>query len=191
VRAELAVGDAPLVVGVGRLHPQKGWDILVAALALLRSQVPAVRAVIAGEGPRADALAEQVRALGLDRTLGLVGPDPDAAALLAAADVVVVPSVWESGPLVLAEAMWLGRPVVSTPVGFAPELLGDGEAGRLVPAGDPVSLACAVEAVLEDPAAARSMGEAGRRRVSALLDRDRLIDDVAGVYRRVRPARCA
>ena len=185
VRRELGVADGTsLVVGVGRLHPQKGWPILLDAVARLRPPRP-VRVVIAGEGPLEGDLQARLAALHLEGVVSLVGARPDAVDLLAAADVVVVASSWESGPLVLAEAMTLGRPVVTTPVGFATDLVDDGVTGRLVPVGDAAALAGALTAVLSDPEGAARMGAAGAGRVAAVLDRDNLVDEVAAVYHQV------
>jgi glycosyltransferase involved in cell wall biosynthesis len=180
VRRALGVPpDAPLVVTVARLHRQKGLDTLLDAAA----RSPDVWFVVVGEGPEGARLRDRIRRDGLDGRVRLVGPSANAADELATADVVAVPSVWESGPLVLAEAMELGRPVVTTPVGFAPALVADGETGRVVPVGNPDALAAAVGALLADRAAASRMGEAGRARVLDWLDRDGLIDQVADVYR--------
>ena len=144
VRRELGVAEGTsLLVGVGRLHPQKGWPVLLEALAQLRPPRP-VRVVIAGEGPLEGELRARLAALDLEGVVALVGQRPDAVDLLAAADVVVVTSSWESGPLVLAEAMTLGRPVVATPVGFAADLIDDGVTGWLVPVGDAAALADAL-----------------------------------------------
>ena len=173
----------PLVVGVGRLHPQKGWPFLIDAARDLAREHPSLVVVIAGEGPERDALVVAARAVGVERSLRFVGPLANPADLLAAADVVVAPSVWESGPLVVAEALWLGRPVVATPLGFVPELVIDGETGWTVPVGDAVALAKAIDAVLADPVAALAVGAAGRRRVAEILDPDRLLGEVEAVYR--------
>ena len=144
-----------------------------------------MRVVIAGEGPLEGDLQARLAALHLEGVVSLVGARPDAVDLLAAADVVVVASSWESGPLVLAEAMTLGRPVVTTPVGFATDLVDDGVTGRLVPVGDAAALAGALTAVLSDPGSAARMGAAGAGRVAAVLDRDNLVDEVAAVYHQV------
>jgi glycosyltransferase involved in cell wall biosynthesis len=102
---------------------------------------------------------------------------------LAAADVVVVTSVWESGPLVVSEAMALGKPVVSTPVGFVLALIDDGETGRVVPIGDARATAAALAAVLGDRAAAARMGRAGQLRVAEVLSPGPLVADTIDVYR--------
>ena len=108
-------------------------------------------------------LRARLAALDLEGVVSLVGARPDAVDLLAAADVVVVSSCWESGPLVLSEAMPLGRPVVTTPVGVAAALVDDGISGRLVPVGDATAIAVALTEVLSDPGARRGWGRpAGR-----------------------------
>jgi glycosyltransferase involved in cell wall biosynthesis len=171
VRAELGVADGErLLVTAARLHPQKGLDVLAEAVGGLGADV---RTIVFGEGP--------LRPAGLE----LAGPRPSVADELAAADVVVIPSRWESGPLVLFEAMQLGRPVVTTAVGAAPELVVDGETGRIVPPGDAAALASAIRETLADPDGARRMAEAGRRRVAERYGAEALVGRVEDVYRKV------
>ena len=186
VRAELGVEPAaPLVVGVGRLHPQKGWPTLLEAAARLRADWPALRVAIVGEGPLRAALATAIHSLGLTAVVTLAGPSDHPEDQLAAADVVAVPSVWESGPLVVAEAMALGQPVVATPVGFVPDLVDDGRSGRIVPGGDAAALAAAVSALLADPQAAAAMGTAAAAAAAERLAPEELVGAVADVYREV------
>ncbi len=188
VRAAHGVAeDAPLVVVVGRLHPQKGLDVLLDAAPAIVARVPGTRILIVGSGPLEAHLRERVVAGGPAGPVRLAGASTDAAGELAAADVVAVPSVWESGPLVVTEAMELGRPVVATPVGFVPELVVDGATGRLVPIGDAPALAAAVGDLLERRDEARALGCAGRVKVEAWLDRDGAVDAVVAVYDAARP----
>jgi glycosyltransferase involved in cell wall biosynthesis len=186
VRRELGVPeDAPMAVTVARLHPQKGLLTLLAALTLVRERVPGVRAVLVGEGPMEAELREKARDLGLDEVVVFAGRTANSADQLAAADVVVIPSTWESGPLVLLEALQLGRPVVATPVGMVPEYVTDGESGRLVPVGDAAGLAGAVADVLADRAGSQALAEEGRRRVSKGLAVEQELARVVGVYQAV------
>ena len=183
VRADLGVpDDAPLVVAVARLHPQKDLPTLVRAAGPLRERVPGVRVAIVGEGPDRAALAALADELGVTGTVVLAGPSPDAADELAAADAVAMCSLWESGPLVVAEALQLGRPVVATPVGFVPELIEDGVSGRVVPVGDAGALAGALADMLADPAGASRLAAAGRLVAEEALGADRLAGEVARVY---------
>ena len=159
VRAELDVGDAPLVLAVSRLHPQKGLDTLVAAA----GGMGAVQVLIAGEGPQRPALERQIAEC--SAPVRLLGRRSDVPDLLAAADVVVLPSRWEARALVAQEAARAGRPIVATTVGGMRDLLGD--AAHWVPAGDPVALAVGVRRVLDDPALADSLAAAAHARAAA------------------------
>lgn len=190
VRAELGVEPGHvLLVTAARLHPQKGLDVLLDAVALLRRRRPGVRCAVVGDGPLAAWLRRRVDELGLAGEVVLAGARDDVADLLAAADVVVIPSRWESGPLVLFEALALGRPVVCTRVGAAPSLLsggdgnGEGCGGRLVAVDDPSALAEAVAEVLGDPAGAAAMAVIGRRRVAAAYGDEALVAPLEARYR--------
>lgn len=186
VRAALGVDDdAPLVVVVGRFHRQKGLHIYLDAMARLRDVVPDVRGVIVGEGPLEGELRRQTADLGLTGAVVFAGPSSNAADELNAADVVAVTSAWESGPLVLLEAVQLGRPVVSTPVGLAPEVIVDGETGALVPVGDASALAVALGKVLADPARAAAMASAASRVGQERFSSRHLVSRVEDVYRSV------
>lgn len=186
VRADLGVtAGEPLVVSATRLHAQKDLGTLVRAAARLRSQVPGVRVVVCGEGPERAALAGLIEALGLGETVLLAGWRDHVADDLAAASVVALSSTWEGSPLAVAEAMYLGRPVVATAVGAVPELVEHGRTGLLVPPGDPGALAGALAELLGDPARAEAMGAAGRERVASRLDPERVLDDTEAVYREV------
>ena len=128
-----------------------------------RDPVPLV--AIAGEGPLAGALRTRARAAGLDAAF--LGQRGDVPALLAAADVVVVPSEWEGQPLIVQEALRAGRPIVASRVGGIPDLTGD-DGALLIPPGDPAELAAAVLAVLDDPGLAARLAAAARSRAGAL-----------------------
>ena len=102
-RADIGACGRPVVLAVGRCARQKGFDILLDAAVILRDRDPAPRLVIAGDGPLAGPLAAQSAAAGTD--VGFLGPRADVPALLAVADVVVVPSRWEGQPLIVQEAL--------------------------------------------------------------------------------------
>jgi glycosyltransferase involved in cell wall biosynthesis len=185
VRRSLAAGDRPLVVCVARLHPQKGLDVLIEATVELAERRPPPLVVIVGEGPLEHQLRQDVAARGLGEVVRFTGPSRHAPDELAAADVIVVPSRWESGPLVVAEGLQLGRPVVATPVGFVGEVIEDGRSGRIVPIGDAAGLASAVGQLLDDPLTATAIGRAGRARAEAMLGPRHLVAGVIDVYRTV------
>ena len=171
VRRELGLGDTPVVFAAGRLVRKKGFEYLIDAAGLLRSQVPSLRVLIAGEGDLRASLADRVSAVnaGSVQLLGRTDQQ-EIARLAAAADVVVVPSVVDEAgnvdglPNVALEALATGTPVIASRVGGLPSAIDDGVTGRLVPPADATALATAIHELLSDPAAARALGEAARAR---------------------------
>lgn len=189
VRAEFGVPDgAPLVVTVGRLEPWKGQDVLIeAAPALFAGMTEAHILIVGGAAVNkpeyAVALQNRCRELGLEGRVRFTGVRHDIPAILADADVLVLPSVRpEPFGLTVIEAMASARPVVATAAGGPLDTVVEGETGRLVKPGDPDALAAAVLSVLRDPAGAADLGEAGRRRAVARYGIGRLVADMAGVF---------
>ncbi len=186
VRSELGVPDGvPLVVLVGRLHPQKSIETLIDAVAMIERPL---RAVVVGEGPLEAELQARIDAAGVAERVALIGRRDDAANYQAAADAVVMCSRWEGFGLVVAEALHLARPVVATDVGPVGTMVIDGQTGRLVAPGDPGALAAALSSLLDDPVGAAAMGAAGAKLVAAQFDVDALTDAVVDVYHLVAKA---
>jgi glycosyltransferase involved in cell wall biosynthesis len=185
-RAHLGIDDAtPLVVFAGRLASNKGLHVLVPAFAKLASAHPDALLVLAGEDQdqraRLQGLAKDLGIAARVRFPGHLHPDLYPSAL-AAADVFVLPSEWEAFGIVLAQAMACGAPCVATRVGGAPDVVVDGETGRLVPYGDADALAAALDALLRDPDERRRMGEAGRRRAFAEYSWARVAERTLALY---------
>ncbi len=172
-----------LVVGVGRLAAQKDFATLIRAAARWqrRRRVPLL--LIAGEGPLEAELRRQAAAAGV--SVRFLGPRRDVPALLAAADVVVVPSTWEGQPLIVQEALRAGRPLVATNAGGIAGLTG-GDGALLVPPGDAEALADAVARLLDDPAAASRLAAAARARAALLPTEQAAVDQVLRLYQRAR-----
>ena len=168
IRTELGIDpDQPLIGTVAVLRPQKALEVLVRAVAILRSQFPRIRVLIAGSGPERRRLDDLIETLGLDGTVLMLGSRHDVPDINAALDVAVLSSDFEGTPLAIMEYMEAGRPIVATRVGGVPELIDDGVHGRLVPPQDPEALASCIAELLTDPARAREMGrraQARRRR---------------------------
>jgi glycosyltransferase involved in cell wall biosynthesis len=156
---------------VGRLHPQKGHGVLLEATRrLLDSGERDFRVLLAGDGAlRGDILAH-AEGLGLGEHVELLGFRSDVPALLANADAMILPSLYEGLPLSVLEAMAAGRPVIATRVGGNAGVLEDGVHGLLVPPNDVPALASAMHALLRDRSAGRTMGERGRARVAERYD---------------------
>jgi glycosyltransferase involved in cell wall biosynthesis len=185
-REDLGGAGRPVVLGVGRLAEQKGFGSLLAAAARWRDRDPAPRLAIAGTGPLAAELADTAARTGVD--LVLLGDRADIPALLAAADVVAVPSRWEARSLVVQEALAAGTPIVAARVGGIPALTGE-DAAVLVPPGDPERLAAGILAVLDDPALAGRLAGAAKARATALPGPAEAVTAALAVYQRVRDAR--
>ncbi|MGY1616615.1 glycosyltransferase family 4 protein [Geodermatophilus sp. SYSU D00691] len=179
VRADLGVDDGrPLVVAIGRLHPQKGYDVLLDAAGRWAGRVDPLVAV-AGDGPLHDELAARIAADGLP--VRLLGRRDDVAELLGAADLCVLPSRWEGSPFTGQEALRAGTPLVASRAGGMPELFAG--AAEFVPVGDADALADAVVRVLTDPARAKELAEAGPRQAATWPDEAATARQVVAVYR--------
>jgi len=183
VRAELGLSqDAPVLVCVGRLAPQKDHPTLLSALALLPEEV--VLLVVGGDpfGDGDARLAALARDKGLGARARFLGIRHDVPDLLAASDLFVLPSLWEGLGLVFLEAMAVSLPVVASNVSAIPEVVPDGVGGWLVPPGDPAALARAIATALADPDERARRGAAGRARLQERFTLPRMIDEVLAVY---------
>jgi len=158
-RASLGTpADVPLVLALGRLHENKAFDVLLAALAL----APRAHLWLAGEGPLRAALEVQARRLGIAERVRFLGWREDTPALLAAADILVCPSRHEPLGNVVIEAWSAGVPVVAAASAGPAALIREGETGLLVPIEDAGALAAAIERLAGDAALGKRLAEAGR-----------------------------
>lgn len=166
-------GEPPCVGTVGRLVPIKGQRFLVDALAQLVADGLDVRGVLYGDGPEADALAQQVSARGLTGRVALPGRVDDVPQRLAGLDLFVLPSLSEAMPLAALEAAAAGLPLVVTSGGGAKALIEAGAGGRVVPPGDAGALADALREILGlDAPARRALGDASHATALAHYDLD-------------------
>jgi glycosyltransferase involved in cell wall biosynthesis len=178
VRAELEAVGRPLIVSVGRLHPQKGYHNFIAAAARWRGLDPKPVVVIAGTGPAYRQLAAQI--LSTRAPVTLLGHRDDVGDLLAAADLAVVSSVWEARQLFAQEALRSGTPLVATRVGGLPDLVGD--AAVLVPPDDVDALDAAVRTLLDDEAMRARYAAAGIARAAIWPTESQTVELVRAVY---------
>jgi glycogen(starch) synthase len=183
--APLDPAAPPRVLCLGRLVPEKGFDLAVAAFERLAARHPRARLDIAGDGPARPALERQIRAAGLEarvQLLGWVAPER-VPALMDAATVVVVPSRWvEALSLVAIQAAQRARAVVATDRGGLPEVVAHGDTGVIVPPADPARLAAALDGLLSDPDVAGRMGERARRRAREYFDLGRHVERYNALY---------
>jgi glycosyltransferase involved in cell wall biosynthesis/SAM-dependent methyltransferase len=150
LRASLLPKGGILVGSVGRLDPQKGYHDLIRAARRVVDCCLEAHFAIAGEGPLRPSLEASIAELGLKDRFHLCGFRTDIANFIAALDLFVCSSHWEGLALAIAEAMLLGKPVVSTDAGGNSDIVVPGETGRLVPCRDPVALADAILAALNE-----------------------------------------
>ena len=159
-----------------------GVQDLLKALDLLQHVQQDLRSQIVGEGPMRDYLEDTAHAYDLDGRLRFLGHRDDVPRLMAAADVVVLPSAYEGLPNVVLEAMRFGKPVVATAAPGTTEVVVDGETGVLVPVGNVMLLARAIRDVVRNPVEAARMGEAGRARAESLFRVDTMVQKFAQLY---------
>jgi glycosyltransferase involved in cell wall biosynthesis len=191
VRDELGIGGAPLIGAVGLLNEAKGHLDLIAALALVRRDVPDAVCVIAGEGALRRALEAKAHELGLASAVRLVGHRRDVPAILAALDVFAMPSLWEGMPYALLEAMATSLPAVVSDVNGCRDVVETGRTGLLVPPRDPAALAAALVALLRDPERRVAMGRAAAACVDAEYTLDVMIDRHVKLFEDVAAQRAA
>ena len=178
---------APRILCLGRLAPQKGFDLALTAFASISKRFPHIRLVIAGDGPGRKSLEQQAARLGLVSAidfLGWVTPDR-VPALINTASMVVMPSRWEGLPSVALQAASMARPLVATRVGGLPEIVEHQRTGLLVEPEDPGSLAKAMTFLLEHPETAGKLGAAGRSRVREVFSWGSCVDAYDALYRQL------
>ncbi len=163
-------------VAIGSVIAQKGFDVLIEAVALAHSPW---RVDVIGDGPHLAGL--RARADGRQLPVHFAGATTDVTSALASATALVVPSLWEAWPYVAMEAMAQGRPVVASRVDGLPEIVDDGTTGLLVDPGDPYALAGALDRLAGDSALAEMLGAAGHERVKS-FGLGGMVDAVLGVY---------
>lgn len=164
--ARAALGIAPDTIAVGtvtRLMPSKGNQYLVDAVKEIIARQPRARVYIAGEGELDSELRQQAKALGLGDRLVFLGFQRDVAAVLAAYDVVVFPSLWEGTPLTAFEALASGKPIVATDADGLLDILTDRKDALIVPKRNAGALARAVIDVIEQPGLAARLSQAARQ----------------------------
>lgn len=181
-------GTGPLLMFTGRLEVEKGIFTMLDALPAVLSRFPDARLVVAGQGGQGAQFDADTAERGLSPAVIRAGwlSEDDLKALIAAADVALVPSLYEPFGLVALEAMSLGTPVVAARTGGLADIVEDGRTGLTFTPGDPASLADALVATLQDPLAARLRAELARTELPMRFDWHHIADETVAVYARVR-----
>lgn len=172
--------DATDLVFMGEFRAVKGIDVLIDAIALLRTRGRTVTATLVGSGPDEAALAAHIERLSLQNAVRLM-PAMPARRVLTLGKVMVIPSFAESLPYVVLETAAAGMPLITTNVGGIPEIYGP-LSNALVPPGNVEALAGAIEHTLTNPAAATKLAQDLRARVAASFSQDGMVDGVLSAY---------
>lgn len=160
----------PVIASVGRLSPEKGHADLIKAIDIVRRAGKNVSLVLVGDGPERPKLVQQIKALDLESSVHLPGYINDPQRLLEEVDLMALPSHTEGLPNAALEALLLEVPVLATRVGGTPEVIADGETGRLVPAHSPDALAAGILEYLAEPESWQAMASRGKERVRSNFD---------------------
>jgi len=185
-REKLGLSPETVVVGITcRLVEQKGLTYGLEAFARAAQDQPNAQLVIAGDGELRAALEAQAKALGIAPKTQFLGWREDAAALMAAYDIFLMPSLWEGFGLVLLEAMAQSVPVIASRVSAIPEIVAEGETGLLAAPRDVETLAAHLSLLLNDTPLRRHMGMVGQERLETRFSASEMIRQTAAVYDRV------
>lgn len=187
VRAAQGWSEDDIVIGtLAVLKERKGLRYLPEAAKLVLASHPSARFFVAGEGPGRAALEAAVEGLGIQDRFHLLGQRSDPLALLGAADIYVLPSLFEGLPRSLLEAMAMRKAVVVTDIGGSREVVRDGVSGFVVPPRDVVSLAGAISRLAGSQALRIACGDAGERTIRQQFDARRTAAAHETIYRRDR-----
>jgi glycosyltransferase involved in cell wall biosynthesis/ribosomal protein S18 acetylase RimI-like enzyme len=180
-----AENDDLLVLSLARLAPDKGLGFLIDAATLLSRDERRYRIVIAGDGPMQSRLEQMIRDRGVSEMVKLLGFRQDVGDLLAASDVVVIPSLREGLSISLLEAMAAGKPIIASSIGSHRELAAQAEMARLVPPADPTSLAAAIQQLAADRALRAHLAARARSLFEARYTEDKMLNAYQQMYRRL------
>jgi len=183
IREELNVEAKTVFANFARLHPEKGHTYLLQAIQKIKGQIPAARFLIVGDGAHKHALQQEIIERGLQGQVQLLGWRKDAMSIMNAADVVIQPTLLEAFSQVMAEAMYLAKPLIITRVSGAEEIVEDGVNGFIVPLRDPDALAERVLRLCYDAPLRNSMGLNGQSRIKVAYTVAEVIPKYEAVFR--------
>lgn len=183
VRREYAIHDGEVLIGsVGRLVWQKGFEYLLRAMPAILQEFPNVRFILVGDGPLRQELENLATSLGVRDKLIFTGYSGDVRSLLAALDIIVIPSVLEGFPMITLEAMAMEKPIVATAIDGINEQIENKKEGLLVAAKNPLEIARALKRLLDDRNYTLLLGKNGRKKVIREFSVEKMITKTMDVY---------
>jgi glycosyltransferase involved in cell wall biosynthesis len=183
IKRSMGIEKNAVIVGcITRLHTEKGAQYIPAVGQKLKERIPQLRLLIVGDGPLMGRIKREIEDLELTDTVSLLGWRKDIANLLSIMDVFFLPSLEESFPRAVIEALVMARPAVATDVGGVGEIIQDRVHGLLVPPKDPKALAQAILWMLKNKKEAQEMANRGRRKVEKYFTVNRMMEETEKVY---------
>jgi glycosyltransferase involved in cell wall biosynthesis len=187
-RRALGIPDGPPVIaGVGRLNPQKNFSLFVRIAAAVLRRHPQAVFVLAGEGPEEGLLRKLATECGVGEQLHFCGYVPDTRQVYLAADILLMPSLFEGLPMTLLEAMAMKVPVVASALDGIAEVVEDGRDGFLVPSGDAPGFTDRICRLVETPSLRDQIGEAASEKITRRFSAGRMCGEVEQIYDRFLP----
>jgi glycosyltransferase involved in cell wall biosynthesis len=183
LRQQFGLGDKRVILTCSRLNKEKGLEYFLTAIARVKLELKDFHVVLVGSGPFEAELRRLTRDLNLDDIVTFVGWRTDAMDWIATADLFVHPAFCESWCQVLFEALAFGKPVIMTPVGAAPEVIGNNERGRLVPLGNSDAIANAITELLQNASLRQRLGALGKEYIFTHMAADAAARRYEGLYR--------
>ncbi|HLO14189.1 MAG TPA: glycosyltransferase family 4 protein [Anaerolineales bacterium] len=178
--------DSMICTAVGRLVPVKGYDVLIEAMQKIAAEVPQLYCLIVGEGQCKEELLAQIRGVGMESRVRLLGyyDRKNAMSILKSSDIFVMPSRYEGTPIALLEAAALGRPILASFTGGIPELVRPDEHALLVPPGDPAALAQGLVRLALDRSYAETLGQHAQQRICQHFNLESQVNATWNAYRK-------
>ncbi len=167
---------------VGRLVPVKGHTYLIKAIQKVVNVIPKAKFLFVGDGELKSELSEEIKSLGLQENIFLLGARRDIATILSSVDIFLLPSINEGFGMVLIEAMAAKKPVIATNVGGIPEIVIDGKTGILVPPKNTEGFSSAIIKLYNNPELSRRMGLAGYRRAKNIFNIETTVRELENLY---------
>ena len=182
-KRQLGINLSSKVLGsIGRFNEQKGYKFLLKAISEILENVPDVRFIFVGDGPLRRELEKMTRELKVDQNVIFTGIRRDIPEIFSIMDVFIMPSIFEGLPLILLEAMAMGKPVIASRVGGIPEIVRHEVTGILVEPANPSAIANSIVKLLKDPVGAKRIGDSGREEVKRRFTIDTMTEKIEALY---------